>query len=82
MVNTRELAAIDLRFLGRTIVLLEYAFGVVLLVGLGVLGLVHTRGHSVWWWYMVGHRGELHPVALLRDRAGTFPLGRGGADAP
>ena len=48
------MAAIDLRFLGRTIVLLEYAFGVALLVGLGVLGLVHTRGHSVWWWFMVG----------------------------
>jgi hypothetical protein len=54
MLSTRELAAIELRFLGRTIVLVEYAFGVVLLVGFGVLGLVHTRGHSVWWWYMVG----------------------------
>jgi hypothetical protein len=48
------LAAIDLRFLGRTLVLLEYAFGVVLLVGLGVLGLLHTHGRSLWWWYMAG----------------------------
>lgn len=54
MLNTRELAAIDLRFLGRTIVLLEYAFGVVLLVGVGVLGLVHTHARSLWCWYMVG----------------------------
>lgn len=71
MLNTRELAAIDLRFLGRTIVLLEYAFGVVLLIGLGVLGLVHTHGHSVWWWYMVGIGVNYipllyHAVVLIR----------------
>jgi hypothetical protein len=62
MLNTRELAAIELRFLGRTIVLVEYACGVVLLVGLGVLGLVHTRGHSVWWWYMVGIGANYIPL--------------------
>jgi arginine exporter protein ArgO len=73
MVNLRELAAIDLRFLGRTLVLLEYAFGVVLLVGIGVLGLIQTHARSLWWWYMVGIGVNYIPllyyaVLLVRSR--------------
>src|SRR5579859_6928861 len=53
MANLRELAAIELRFLNRTFVLLEYAFGVILLCGIGLLGLIHSRGHSLFMWYLV-----------------------------
>ena len=53
VVNLRELAAIELRFLNRTFVLLEYAFGVILLCGIGLLGLIHSRGHSLFMWYLV-----------------------------
>jgi hypothetical protein len=34
MVNPRELAAVELRFLNRTFVLLEYAFAIILLCGI------------------------------------------------
>jgi hypothetical protein len=54
MVNIRELAATERRLLGCTIVLLEYFFAVVLLIGLGVLGIIHSHGRSLLWWYMVG----------------------------
>jgi hypothetical protein len=53
MVNLRELAAVELRFLNRTFVLLEYAFGVILLCGIGLLGLIHSRGHSLFMWYLM-----------------------------
>jgi hypothetical protein len=53
MIDLRELAAAELRFLNRTLVLLEYAFGVILLCGIGLLGLIHSRGHALFMWYLL-----------------------------
>jgi hypothetical protein len=53
MLDLRELAFIELRVLGRTIALAEYALGSLLLCGIGLLGLVRSHGHSLWMWYMV-----------------------------
>lgn len=53
MIDLRELAAAELRFLNRTLVLLEYAFAVILLCGIGLLGLIHSRGHSLFMWYLL-----------------------------
>jgi hypothetical protein len=73
MVNLRELAAVELRFLNRTFVLLEYAFGVILLCGIGLLGLIHSRGHSVFMWYLLSIGVNYIPlfyyaVLLLRSK--------------
>ena len=40
MLNVRKLAAIDLHFLGRTFILVEFALGV---IGCGALGLITLR---------------------------------------
>jgi hypothetical protein len=47
MVNLRELAAVQLRFLDRTLVLLKYVFAIILLCGISLLGLIHSRRHSL-----------------------------------
>lgn len=73
MVNLRELAAIELRFLNRTFVLLEYAFGIILLCGISLLGLLHSRGHSLFMWYLMSVGLNYTPllyyaVLLLRSK--------------
>jgi hypothetical protein len=74
MVNLRELAALELRFLNRTFVLLEHAFAVILLCGIGLLGLIHSRGHSLFMWYLLSIGVNYMPlfyyaVLLLRSKA-------------
>jgi hypothetical protein len=73
MVNPRELAAAELRFLNRTFVLLEYGFAIILLCGISLLGLIHSRGHSLFMWYLVSVGVNYIPlfyyaVLLLRSK--------------
>jgi hypothetical protein len=73
MVDMRELAAAELRFLNRTFVLLEYVFAILLLCGIGLLGLIHSQGRSVFMWYLVSIGVNYipllyHAVLLLRSK--------------
>jgi hypothetical protein len=81
MIDLRELAAAELRFLNRTLVLLEYAFGFILLCGIGLLGLIHSRGHSLFMWYLVSIGVNYLPlfyyaVLLVRSNWGEVERAR------
>jgi hypothetical protein len=81
MVNLRKLAAVELSFLNRTFVLLEYAFAVILLCGIGLLGVINSRGHSLFMWYLLSTGVNYVPLlyyALVLMRSGGDEVERMG----
>ena len=74
MVNVRKLAAVDLLLLGPRVVLPEFVIGVVLPAGLGVWGLIHSRGRSLLMAYLVSLGLNYVPLliqAIRLARAGS-----------